>query len=124
MRPGENATVTLVMLNRGENAQFALTVNATAMGSNRTVTTDSLEYYLTPSTVFLQQDSSTEIIVEISLSGNVTDGLEVAFTVIAASLIGNENNFINFYVLTTTRPPPEFTENVSHRSCVGIYEYS
>lgn len=121
MRPGENATVTLVMQNNGEDADLTLTVIAAVLGSNTTTSTDFLQYALTPTTAFLQQSSSTEINVKIALSGNVTNGLAIAFTVFSEPVVGNDNNFITFHVVTTTRPPPEFTENdVSYQSNVHV----
>ncbi len=112
MRPREHRNVTLVMLNRGEGAEFLLTVNTAVMGSE---TQDFLEYVVTPATAFrLEQDSSTEIRIEITLSSDVADGLAVVFTVIAESVLNNRiSDFVTFSVYTTTRPPPEFTENVS-----------
>ncbi len=113
IRPGEDTTVTLVMVNRGEGAEFALSVNTAVMGSNSTLSTDFLEHVLTPTTVFLGQNSSAKIEVTIILSNDVTDELAVAVTVIAESVLRNNNNFITLYVVTTARPSPEFTENVS-----------
>ena len=113
MRPGESRSVTLVLINQREGAQFSLTVHAVAMGTNRT-NTGFIGYNLTPNGTFLQQNSSTEINVEIILSNDTTDGQTVTFTVIAESVIErNINDFINFNVIATTRPPPEFNENLS-----------
>ena len=112
MRPGESRSVTLALINQGEGAQFSLTVRTVAMGTNCTNNTTFINYNLTPNATFLQQNSSTEINVEIILSNDTTDGQTVSFTVIAESVIErNINDFINFDVIATTRPPPEFTEN-------------
>ena len=126
MRPGENATVTLILRNHGQTDQFNLAVNTVATIGNSTVvtssstvvtsgnSTDFFEYSLTPASTVLEQNSSTEIEVQIVVSDDVTDGLAVTFTVVAESSLLNDNNFVTFYMVTTRRPPPEFTENVSH----------
>lgn len=109
LRQGETANITLILLNRGEDAGF----NVMIMGSSNTTVnnTNSLEYSLTPTTAFLRQNMTTEIYVSIIFSGNATNGVTVPFTVVAESVIDSASNFITFHVITTTRPPPEFTEN-------------
>lgn len=114
MRPGESTNVTLVMRNGGEDAAFALMVNTAVTGSN---STDLFEYILTPTATFLEQNSSTEINIEIILSSDATDGLAVTFTIVAESV--NDNNFITLDVITTTRPPPEFIKNVRQGLQIG-----
>lgn len=111
MRPGEKKTVTLVMLNRGQDAQFTLAVNTAVTGSDNT---DFFAYTVTPTTAFLEQDSSTERDIEITLPSDITDGAAITFTVVAESMLHNDSNFATFYVVTTTRPQPEFTDNVRH----------
>lgn len=106
LRPEESTDVTLVLTNGGGAAQFSLTVN-TGDGDNAT---DFFEYSLTPSSVFLENDTSAEITIQITLSSNITEGSTVTFTVIAESAFSND--FITFFLVATNRPPPQFTENV------------
>ena len=109
LRPGENSTVTMIMNNRGATSEFQLTVNTVVIGSQ----TDFFEYKLDPETVILGQGQQTEVTIDIDLFSNATDGLGVTFTVIAVSLANeNVNEFITFDVVTTTIPPPMFTDNV------------
>lgn len=99
--------MTLVLLNDGEDAQFTLSVNTAAMGANAS---DSFQYILTPRTIFLESNVSAMINVEITVSSNVTNELAITFTVVAESAV--HNDFATFSIITSTRPPPEFTENV------------
>lgn len=107
MKPGEKETVTLVLLNGGPDAKFTLTVQTTVTGS------DLFDYTITPYAALLKENSSIEIDIEINLSNNITDGTAITFTVVAESALGDSNS-ITFNVVVTTRPPPEFTENVRH----------
>ena len=101
--------MTLILLNGGDAAEFVLTVNTLVMGNN---TADFFEYTLTPSTVFIENNSTVEIVIQINASINITDGLAVTFTVVAESALYND--FTTFSMVTTSTPPPEFTENVRH----------
>lgn len=108
MRPSESRNISIVIFNLGEAAQFALSV-WTSITDN-----DIFHYDLSATTVNLQQDSSMEIYIKIYFSSNIADGLEITFTVLAESMRNNDvSDFVTISVLTTTRPPPEFTENVS-----------
>lgn len=115
MRPSESRNISIAIHNSGEAAEFALLVRTSKADS------DVFRYDLNPTTVNLQQDSLTEICIKISLSSNVAEGLEITFTVLVESRSNtNVNDFVTFSVLTTTRPPPEFTENVR----IAIIQYN
>lgn len=107
--------MTLVLLNGGEAAEFVLTVNTVVMGSN---TSDFFQYTLTPSTVFVANSSTVEIVILINVSSNITDGLAVTFTVVAESDL--DNDFVTFSMVTTTKLPPEFTDNVRQLTKCGM----
>ena len=110
MRPGDYNNVSLTLKNGGPSATFRLTVNTVITGNG----TDFFEYFLAPETVFVESNSSTDITMSVSVFTGATDGISVTFSVIAQSVFDdNVNNFISIYLVTTTVPPPEFTENVS-----------
>ena len=113
MRAGDVRNVTLALFNGGEAANFMLRIN-TVLTSNDSaaVLADFLEYTLMTPSTFLEDNSSTEINIELVLTSNVTDGRSVTFTVVAESDTGGDN-FVSFRVITTSNPPQEFTENVS-----------
>ena len=99
-----------MLLNGGDDARFRLTATAVSMGNY----TDFLEYGLDPEIVFVGYNLSTEIMLQIDLFDNATDGLAVTFTIVAQSIDqDNVDNFITIDMVVTTMPPPEFTENVS-----------
>ena len=59
------------------------------------------------------ENSTEEFLVLIVAHENATDGYTVTLTVVAQSTLDESNDFAVFKVTITTRPPPEFTDNVS-----------
>ena len=63
--------------------------------------------------IIVGANATQEFTVEIAVPESATDGLTSTFTLIAESTLDESNDFVVFKVAVTTRPPPEFTENVS-----------
>lgn len=110
LRPGENATVKLILQNTGEASTFKMTVKAATTGNS---TESFFEYAIFPENVTLETSGESELAVDIYLSNDTIDGLVVTFTATAASIEDESiNNFITFNMVTTTLPHPVITENV------------
>ena len=111
MRPGENQTVTLTLINGAlSDSTFQVIVNISTMGNS----TDFVEYTLEPSYVsyFVPYNSSTDLNIDVFVSMNATDGLAASFMVrVEPNSNSDVNDFISFDLVVTTSPPPEFTEN-------------
>ena len=57
-------------------------------------------------------------------SEDATDGYTTTFTVVAQSALDESNDFAVFKVTITTRPPPQFSDNVSKSrnfSCIIMF---
>ena len=87
--------------------------------------TDVLDYLVNPeNTTVLTQQSNTTVDIGVYLFDNATDGVVVTFTVIATSDTDESvNDFITFDVVTTTLPPPKFTENVGSMHAYMIHVF-
>ena len=111
VRPEENQTVTLTLVNEATNSDFQIIVVNTSLVGN---STDFIEYNVEPSS-FLRSvpfNSSIDFSIAISVSANAVDGDAATFTVLAESTSDSDiNDFISFDLVVTTSPPPEFTEN-------------
>ena len=111
MRPGENETVTLTLINgASSDSTFQVMIDVSTVGN----TTDFVEYTLDPSyfSYFVPYNSSIDLDINVFVSINATDGLAAAFTVRAESISNSDvNDFISFDLVVTTSPPPEYTEN-------------
>ena len=111
MRPGENQTVTLTLINGALfDSRFQVIVDISAVGNS----TDLIEYTLEPShfSYFVPYNSSIDLNIDVFVSINATDGLAASFIVRAESNSNSDvNDFISFDLVVTTSPHPEFTEN-------------
>ena len=111
MRPEENQTVTLTLINGAlSDSTFRVIVDIFTMGNS----TDFVECTLEPSddSYPVPYNSSIDLNIDVYVSMNATDGLAVSFTVrVESSSNSDVNDFISFDLVVTTSPPPEFTEN-------------
>ena len=109
LRPEESANLTLVLTNTAPSEdRYSFIVNTAVTGSSDA---DFFQYTLSPETVVLGQSMSIETSIEITLSSEITEGATVTFTVIAETN-SNNDDFIQFFLVATNRPPPLFTDNV------------
>ena len=106
-------TVPLTLQNNGSAAQFSLVVKATVTGTVP-APDDSFEYSVVPDSISVETDASVDAVIRIHVHKNAPNGLALIFTVVANSVVGDTSDFVTFQLLVSTRPPPEFTENVSH----------
>ena len=111
MRPGENQSVTLTLINGALfDSRFQVIVDMSTVGNS----TDLIEYTLEPSyfSYFVPYNSSIDLNIDVFVSINATDGLAASFIVRAESNSNSDvNDFISFDLVVTTSPHPEFTEN-------------
>ena len=94
MDPGEKRSVTATLLNSGNYDSFVLKLDTDA-------TSDKLQYFdgriITPELVYIQQDSTVTITVEVALMPNAPPYFSVTFTLIATSCNNADiNDFITF----------------------------
>ena len=80
-RPGENATVSITLMNIGETDVFRINIDTDASADED----EYFEYAFTPSTVSVQQNTTAEITVQIVLYHNAPAGLSITFTLVAQS---------------------------------------
>ena len=120
MRPGENQTVTLTLINGAlSDSTFRVIVDISTMGNSA----DFIEYTLEASdnSYPVPYNSSIDLNIDVFVSMNATDGLAASFTVrVESSSNSDVNDFISFDLVVTTSPPPEFTEN---EVCLKLYLY-
>ena len=114
MRPGDNQTVNLTLINGDQNSlYFRLTVTIEEMGNS----TNYIEYE-TPAIVSTGFNSSTNIDLQLAVSENASDGYAAVITILAESTNNRDtSDFVNLNVIITTAPPPEFTENEVSNTC-------
>ena len=55
----------------------------------------------------------SEFTVQLLVLENAVDGLASTFLVVAQSVLGDSSDYVPFQLTLSTRPLPEFTENVS-----------
>ena len=106
LQPGDDATITITIFNSGGEANFTLDVDSDNAF-------DFVEHFLDSPTVTVGSNSTVDFLVRLSVFENATDGLASTFTVIARSTLDETNDFVTFQLTVSTRPPPEFIENVS-----------
>ena len=81
LRPEENVTVSITLMNIGETDVFRINIDTDASADED----EYFEYAFTPSTVSVQQNMSAEITVQIVLYHNASAGLSITFTLVAQS---------------------------------------
>ena len=81
LRPEENATISITLINIGETDVFRINIDTDASADED----EYFEYAFTPSTVSVQQNMSAEITVQIVLYHNASAGLSITFTLVAQS---------------------------------------
>ena len=81
LRPGENATISITLMNIGETDVFRINIDTDASADED----EYFEYAFTPSTVSVQQNMTAEIAVQIVLYHNAPAGLSITFTLVAQS---------------------------------------
>lgn len=59
------------------------------------------------------ENSTEEFLVLIVAPKNATNDYSLTLTLVAQSALDESNDFAVIQIAITTRPPPEFTENVS-----------
>ena len=99
LSPGDELNITLVLHNYGEPSRFNLKVtvdNATA----------PFYYNISKTSVSLGRNETSEFMVTVAASNNVTDGERVKFTVTAStpSTLEERNDFTTFVVLAISPP--------------------
>ena len=109
LRPGNNVTLSLQLYNSGYGADFSLSIGQTTSGNNSL----DVSAYLENGDIRVGQNSTEEFLVSIVASENATNGYTSTFTVVAESTLDESNDFAVFKVTVTTRPPPQFPDNVS-----------
>ena len=92
MEPGSKASVTVTLLNHGNDDNFVLKLDSDAPDNQ-------LKYFegkiITTSVINIQHNSTTTIVVEVSLMPSVPNYFIVTFTLIATS---SSNADVNDYV--------------------------
>ena len=109
LRPGNNLTISIALFNGGNEADFSLSIDQLTSGTNSTD-------LIVPSelgSVMVGANETEEILVRVSVPEDASDGQTSTFTVLADSSLDDSNDFVVFKIAITTRPPPEFTGNVS-----------
>ena len=72
-----------------------------------------IEYLFSSDTITVDSNSTSEFTVQLSVLENAVDGLASTFLVVAQSVLGDSSDYVPFQLTLSTRPLPEFTENVS-----------
>ena len=94
MEPGSKADVTATLFNSGSNDNFVITLDTDA-------SSDELQYFegkiSTPNTVYVQQGSTVNIVIEVSLMPNAPNYFSITFTLVARSSNNADiNDFVTF----------------------------
>ena len=94
MEPGKSISVTVTLLNRGNDDSFMLRLDTDASG-------DSLKYFegriITTDVVNILRNSTASIVVEVSLMPSAPNYFSVTFTLIATSSSNADiNDFVTF----------------------------
>ena len=108
MRPGDNHTIKLILINGDQNSRyFHLMVTIEEMGNSTNFTA-----YEIPPMVTTDFNSSTNIDLQLVVCENALDGYAATITILAESTNDRDaNDYVNLNMIVTTAPPPEFTEN-------------
>ena len=110
-------TVPILLFNGGNEADFTLSISQITTGNGSLNLGVESDVYIK-----VGANATEEILVNISVSVNATDGQTSTFTLLAESTLDDSNDFIVFKVDVTTLPPPKFTENVSVVLIHDVYE--
>ena len=98
LRPGENVTISIMLMNIGETDDFTVNIDTDASEDEDKY----FEHTFTPSAVSVQQNMTTEITVQIVLYHNAPIGLSVTFTLVAQSATDiGMSDYITFDVTST-----------------------
>ena len=94
MEPGKSISVTVTLLNRGNDDSFVLRLDTDASG-------DSLKYFegriITTDVVNILRNSTASIVVEVSMIPSAPNYFSVTFTLIATSSSNADiNDFVTF----------------------------
>ena len=81
LRPGENTTISIMLMNIGETNDFRINIDTDASRDED----EYFEYGFTPSAVSVQQNMTAEITVQIVLYHYAPVGLSITFTLVAQS---------------------------------------
>ena len=110
LRPGNNLTISIALFNGGNEADFSLSIDQLTSGTN---STDLIVLSELGSVNTVGANETEVILVRVSVPEDASDGQTSTFTVLADSSLDDSNDFVVFKIAITTRPPPEFTGNVS-----------
>lgn len=113
LRPGDKTPVPIILYNSGQEAIFQLSIGVSTFENTSSISANLL------SNITVKSNSTAKFVVWLSAPENATDELSSTFTLVAQSTLDESNDFINFQSSVSTRPPPEFLENV----CFGAYYY-
>ena len=115
LRPGTEASVTIVLFNVGISQQFRIAVN---LDASFDVDSAAVQYTINDDRPFVSQDSQTDITINVMLSRDAPVGLSVTFTVVAQSDSNFDvNDFITFDVVTIREV------SVKHHVVIAIASY-
>lgn len=114
LRPKENTTVSVVLFNSGNTANFSLSIQQSASGSGDTM---AIQASSDNELISVEGNSLARFSVSLVASGDAADGQTSTFMVVARSLRDDSNNFFTFEATITTQPQPQYTENVR-----GLYK--
>ena len=94
MEPGSKTDVTATLFNSGNNDNFVITLDTDA-------SSNELQYFegkiSTPNTVYVQQGSTVNIVIEVTLMPNAPNYFSITFTVVARSSNNADiNDFVTF----------------------------
>ncbi|KAI6655535.1 Von Willebrand factor A domain-containing protein 7-like [Oopsacas minuta] len=105
--PGNSSNITLVLSNFGDPATFDINVSHNNINS-------TFSYDSNQTSIYLNQNATKDIILEVTASGNATNGNSIKFIVTASTGSGTDerSNYVSFLFIASTLPPPEFTENI------------
>ena len=112
VRPGENITVPLELVNVDRGNNFDLRANAVSS----TGTSDFFSFQLSHSSVFVNLNGRLEFNLQISLADDIVEGSVVTF-IVTVEREDNMYDFMSVSMTATNMPLPQFTENVSSLPC-------
>lgn len=112
IRPGSNATVPITLYNSGNEGVFTLNIETLTTHSDLNISA-YFKHPVNSSYISVASNSTEEIVIQLFVPENATDGQTSSFTVVARSTLDDSNDFVTFQLAVSSRPPPEFTANVS-----------
>lgn len=94
-QPGKKASVSMTLTNTGRNDNFRLSVDTDASADE----VNFFDYSMIPSVIYMKQNMTTEVSVEITLHSNAPVGLSITFTVVVQSVSDiNQGDYVTFDV--------------------------